>query len=137
MRIQNKALRPAVAAVLALVMAAMTPAGLPAQEHVVPLDELQQQLDSAAAQRQADEQALSEVFGAESSRETLQAAGLDAEQISAAVTTLDDDALAGLAERARAFQAEVAAGALNNQQITYILIALGTAVLILVIVAAD
>jgi len=33
-------------------------------------------------------------------------------------------------------QSEFAAGALNNQEITYILIALGTAVVVLVLVAA-
>jgi hypothetical protein len=62
---------------------------------------------------------------------------MDAEQVTAGVATLEDADLSRLAERARSYQADVAAGALNNQQITYILIALGTAVIILVIVAAD
>ena len=137
MRILGTELRPATAAVLAGVMACMTPAGLAASEHVVPAETLVQELEADSAQRAADEQALQELFRSESSQKALTAAGLDAEQVTAGVAALDGEDLSRLAERARAFQSEVAAGALNNQQITYILIALGTAVLILVLVAAD
>jgi hypothetical protein len=50
---------------------------------------------------------------------------------------LNDKELARLAAQAEKVQADVAAGALDNhQQISYIIIALATAVLILVIVVA-
>ena len=49
---------------------------------------------------------------------------------------MSDEDLARLAAQSEKLQKDVAAGALTNQQITYILIALGTAVIILVIVAA-
>jgi hypothetical protein len=137
MRILNKQLRAATAAVLAATLAGFAPAGLQAAEHVVPSEALTQRLESDAAQRAADEQALIRLFEAESSQKTLAAAGLDAQQAVAGVSALNADELSRLADRARAYQADVAAGALNNQQITYILIALGTAVIILVIVAAD
>ena len=137
MRILNTQLRSAVAAVLAGLLAGMAPAGLQAAEHVVPADVLAQRLEANTAKRAADERALENLFRAESSRKTLEAAGLDSDQVAQGVAALGDEDLAQLAERARAFQTDVAAGALNNQQITYILIALGTAVIILVIVAAD
>jgi hypothetical protein len=138
MRILNKQLRPALAAILAGLMAGVAPAGLlRAAEHVVPSEALTQRLEADSARRAADEKALQELFASESSRRVLSAAGMDAEQVTAGVATLEDADLSRLAERARSYQADVAAGALNNQQITYILIALGTAVIILVIVAAD
>lgn len=137
MRILNKQLRASTAAVLAAALAGFAPAGLQAAEHVVPSEALTQRLESESARRAADEQALIRLFEAEASQKTLAAAGLDAQQVVAGVSALNADELSRLAERARAYQADVAAGALNNQQITYILIALGTAVIILVIVAAD
>ena len=45
-----------------------------------------------------------------------------------------DEELARLAARTDKVQRDMAAGALTNQQITYILIALGTAVLVLILV---
>jgi hypothetical protein len=137
MRILTKQLRPAVAAVLAGLMAGFAPAGLRAAEHIVPAEALTLRLEASSAQRAADEKALTDLFAAESSRKALASAGLDAQQVTAGVAALGSDELSRLAERARALQSDVAAGALNNQQITYILIALGTAVIILVIVAAD
>ena len=137
MRILGTEIRTPVAVVLAGVMACMAPVWLPAAEHVVPAEALAEQLEADSAQRVSNEQVVREVLQSESASKTLSAAGLDAEQVTAGVAALGDEDLSRLAERARAFQADVAAGALNNQQITYILIALGTAVLILVIVAAD
>jgi len=49
---------------------------------------------------------------------------------------LNDQELARLAARAEKANSDFAAGSLTNQELTYIVIALGTAVLILVIVAA-
>ena len=60
--------------------------------------------------------------------------GVD-DQVTAALPLLGDEELAQLASRAERAQADFAAGALSNQEITYILIALATAVIILVIVA--
>ncbi|MEZ5364075.1 MAG: hypothetical protein R2748_17480 [Bryobacterales bacterium] len=118
-------------------MAAVAPVDLRAAEHVVPSETLTQRLEAGAAQRAADEEALRGLFSSESARKTLAASGVDADEAVNGVAALSNDDLSKLAERARAYQADVAAGALNNQQITYILIALATAVIILVIVAAD
>jgi len=70
---------------------------------------------------------------AENAIETL---GFEPQQVREAVAQLDDETLAELAVRAEA-ALDPSGAALNNQQITYILIALVTAVVILVIVAAD
>ena len=47
---------------------------------------------------------------------------------------MNSDELAKLAVQTRQVQSDFAAGALTNQQITYILIALGTAVVVLIAV---
>ncbi|MCB1020699.1 MAG: hypothetical protein KDC27_12280 [Acidobacteria bacterium] len=137
MRIFTTQLRSGLAVVLAGLMAAVAPVDLRAAEHVVPSDALTQRLEAGAAQRAADEAALRGLFGSEAARKTLAASGVNADEAVNGVAALSNEDLAKLADRARAYQADVAAGALTNQQITYILIALATAVIILVIVAAD
>ena len=52
------------------------------------------------------------------------------------VSLLGDDDLARLAAQTDRVRADLEAGALTNQQLTYIVIALATAVIILVIVVA-
>jgi hypothetical protein len=136
MRFSRIDFRPALAVVLTGALTGVALAGPRAAEHVVPAEALTQSLEARSAARAADERTLQDVLGEDAARKTLEAAGLDAQQVTAGVAALDDEELAGLAERARAFQAEAAAGALNNQQITYILIALGTAVIVLIIVGA-
>ncbi len=61
---------------------------------------------------------------------------IDAGQVTKAIPTLTDEDLARLAQRAASAESDFAAGALSNQELTYIVIALATAVVILVIVAA-
>ena len=111
-------------------------APLPAADHLVPSTELRQQVRAAEGERAASVERLQELFSSDEAEETLRAGGMDAAEVSAAVASLDDDSLAKLAARAAQFESDVEAGALNNQQITYILIALATAVIILAIVAA-
>jgi hypothetical protein len=69
-------------------------------------------------------------------RKTLEKTPVDLEQIQESIPFLDDAELAMLASQIDSVDDGIEAGALTNQQITYILIALATAVIILVIVAA-
>ena len=57
-------------------------------------------------------------------------------KIDKALPYLSDDELKQLAVQTQQIEQDVAAGSLTNQQITYIIIALATAVIILIIVAA-
>ena len=104
--------------------------------HVVTPGDLQQALMTQSANRQASIQTLDRLF---SRPEVAGAVGKkfgSPEKIMKAVAVLDDAELARLAERAQGIQQDFAAGALSNQDLTYIVIALGTAVLILIIIAA-
>ena len=67
---------------------------------------------------------------------TLKAGKVDYKKVDQAIATLSPEELARLATRTNQIQKDFAAGALTNQELTYIVIALATAVLILVIVAA-
>ena len=121
-------------ALVASLSFATTP--LSAAEHLVPAAEVRQQLTEKEQTRSQHVSELTEFFQAPAARQALAKSGMDATEVTRAVTSLDDESLAGLASRAMDAQHGLSAGALNNQQLTYIIIALGTAVLILVIVAA-
>jgi hypothetical protein len=116
-----------------LTFALQTPL-LAAQNHVVSSVELQQATASAARTRQQNITKVEKFFSSEQATKALKSAHLDPVQIKKAVPTLSDQELARLASRADKAQKDFAAGALNNQQITYILIALGTAVIVLILV---
>lgn len=122
----------------AIVMAAALPlASLWAQDtHVVPLSELHSAVVAAGQQRQENVSRLERFFTGDSAENALQSARLNGSQIRNAIAMLDDQELARLAARAEKANSDFAGGSLTNQELTYIVIALGTAVLILVIVAA-
>lgn len=122
----------------AIVMAAALPlVSLWAQDtHVVPLSELHSAVVAAGQQRQENVSRLERFFTGDSAENALQSARLNGSQIRNAIAMLDDQELARLAARAEKANSDFAGGSLTNQELTYIVIALGTAVLILVIVAA-
>jgi hypothetical protein len=105
-------------------------------DHVVPLPELHQRAVEAAQARQKNLETMDRFLAGEGVAETLRAARIDPQRVRNAVQLLSDADLARLAERARQAQSDFAAGALNNQELTYIVIALAAAVLVLIVVAA-
>jgi hypothetical protein len=117
---------------LAIVIQSPLPAA--AENHVVSTAELQQATVSAANVRQQNITRVEKFFSSEQAEKALKSAHLDPVQIKKAVPSLSNQELARLASRADKAQKDFAAGALNNQQITYILIALGAAVLVLIAV---
>lgn len=114
----------------------LTAAPLPAAEHLVPSTDVRQRLTDREESRTQKVEQLTEFFESPAAAQALAKAGMDAAEVRAAVSSLDNDALESLTSRAISAQSDLSAGALNNQQLTYIIIALGTAVLILVIIAA-
>ena len=103
-----------------------------AQKHVVSTAEIQQAARSAAQARQNNIARVEDFFSSRQAQKALKSAHLDTVQIKQAVPTLSDQELAQLASKADKAQKNFAAGALTNQQITYILIALGTAIVVLI-----
>ena len=104
-------------------------------DHIVSTGDLQKAVHATAQARQENLAKIDRFFSSEPARKAFETVRLDPVKVSHAVSFLSDEELARLAAQTDKVQSDVAAGALTNQQITYILIALATAVIILVIVA--
>jgi hypothetical protein len=97
-------------------------------------DELNQALLKSDNARKENLAQVRTFFSTDVARKAFKAAHLDLDRVQKGVSTLNSDELAKLAVQTRQVQSDFAAGALTNQQITYILIALGTAVIVLILV---
>jgi hypothetical protein len=125
--------RPSIKALLVLTLMALAVSSwrLAAEEHVISVGELRQSVLSARQARQNQLRDVHEFLDAGAVQESLRSAGLDAKQLKNAISMLDNDELARLAERTRVVESDLRAGALTNEQLTYIVIALATAVIVI------
>ena len=105
-----------------------------AQAPIVSKDELKQAIIDSARTRKENLDQVRSFFSGDLPTRALKSAHIDPERVQKAVSSLDDNELAKLADQTRHIQNDFAAGALTNEQITYILIALATAVIVLIIV---
>lgn len=112
-------------------LAAVPPAS---PQHVVSNAQLHDAVNASMKTRQADVAKVQGFLSSPRARQAMEHAGLDYRQVSQAVPMLSASELADLSARAERAQREFQAGSLTNQQITYIIIALATAVIILIIV---
>ena len=107
-------------------------------ERPASVDELNRLAVAASEDRKADREKLEQFFSSDLAQRALKQARMDPKQVTRAIASLDPDDAKRLAARAETAQRDFAAGALTNQQLTYIVIAIGTALLvILIFVAAD
>lgn len=109
---------------------------LTAQDHFVSPAEMHQRLLAAASARQSNLAKVENFLSQDYVHKAAQNVHLNEAKIQQAISLLSDEELARLAVQTDKVSNDFAAGALTNQQITYILIALATAVIILVIVNA-
>ena len=110
------------------------PSLLSAQTHVVNPAELQKEVLAATGARQQNVETITSFLSSTPKAEKmLGAAGIDAQQVKTAVSSLNDQELARLAARAATAQADFAAGRMSDRDLLLILI--GLAALILIIVA--
>lgn len=107
-----------------------------AQDHVVTSSDLQKDLNKAAQTRQAQEAKIDAFLRTPQAKKALAAANIDYRTVEKGVPLLNDHELAELSARAEKAQSDFAAGSLTNEQLTYIIIALATAVIVLIIVKA-
>lgn len=107
-----------------------------AQSHVVSAVDLHRDVVAASRAREVNLAKVEKFFSSDAAQKALKSAHMDSREVQSAVRVLSDQELAQLAARADNSQRDFAAGALTNQQLTYIIIALATAVLIIVLLAA-
>ncbi len=108
---------------------------LPAAEHIVPRATLRNAVTESQASSRADRAELLRLLEAAPSQKALASAGVEFHQVKQAVAALDDQTAARLADRARQVNRDFAAGALSNETLTYIVIALATAVIVIIAVS--
>ena len=112
------------------------PPTLAAQTQAVTPSQLQEAIKNAAKTRQKNREDVQAFFSSEVARKAMKVGKIDYQRVQTAVATLSPEELARLAARTNQLQQEFAGGALNSQQTTYAIIALATAVLVILIVAA-
>jgi len=107
-----------------------------ADEHAVSAADLHQVLVDSAKTRQTNVETVQKFFKSEVVQKTLGHQLVNAAKVEKAVPLLNDEELNRLASQCRQVESDISAGELNSQEMTYILIALATAVIILVLVVA-
>ena len=131
-------LRNPLAIVLMIAFSSLAAPGqrLFADEHAVSAADLHQALVDSATTRQTNAQTVQKFFKSELVQKTLGHQIVSAAKVEKAIPLLNDEELSRLASQCRQVESDISAGELNNQEVTYILIALATAVIVLVLVAA-
>lgn len=101
-----------------------------AQQHVVPLAELQSKLQAASEARASNIADIERVLSYPAAVQALEKSGVKQEQVRTAVATLSNDELARLADKARGAEKDVEGGIIVG-----ILALIGLIVVILIVIA--
>jgi hypothetical protein len=123
--------------VSSLVFVLISQQGLLAQNQVVRPSELKDAIEKAASARQKNLDQVRSFFSSKPVKAVLSKASISSDRIDRAVSSMSTEELAKLAQRTQKIQSDFAAGSLSNQELTYVVIALAAAVLVLIVVAAD
>ena len=107
-----------------------------ADDHLVTSADLHKMLLNSANSRQDDIGKIQKFFSSDSTHRVLGENQHVLVKVEKALPYLSDEELKRLAAQTQKIEQDVAAGSLTNQQLTYIIIALATAVIMLIIVAA-
>jgi len=103
-------------------------------QHLVPQEELNQEIARAAATRQSNETAVRHLLSSDAGRQALQSAKVDYAKIDKAIGQLSDEEVAKLADRARNAERDFAAGSISAKTLAYIILAVVVIVTIIVII---
>jgi CHASE3 domain sensor protein len=92
------------------------------KQHVVSLEELNQDAARPAQTRQANEAVVRELLSSEAGQEALKSAKVDYQRVDKAIGQLSDEDLAKVAERSRQAESDFAAGGLKATLIIVIIL---------------
>ena len=121
--------------IVLMILGFMVPQSLVAQQKQVTATELRDAVKQSAAVRQGNLEQVRSFFADPKVTKILKDAHLDSVRIDKAMSTLDASELSKLAARTSQVQSDFAAGSLTNQELTYIVIAIGAAVIVLILVS--
>ncbi len=119
--------------VLFLGLAVTTPQNILAQNHVVSPSAIQKDVTAASASRQHNQERVKSFLSSPEAQRAMKTANINPQQVTNAVSQLNNADLARLAARSDKAQKDYAAGTIDNHDLLIILVAI--AVLILLIVA--
>ena len=118
---------------LSFAMPALRAQQASSDDHLVSPAQLQQQVQSASATRQANIDSLTRFLSTPTAEKAMRDAKIDPAQVKSAIPTLSDQELAALSQRATQAQHDFAAGTLSNQTLLIIILVLVAVILIAVI----
>lgn len=121
------------ASVLLFSIAVAAPQSMVAQNHVVSPGDIQNDVSNASAARQQNQKQVENFLSSQEAQRAMKSAKIDPQQVTSAISQLNDAELASLAARSAKAQRDFAAGNIDNHDLLIILVAI--AVLILIIVA--
>jgi hypothetical protein len=113
-----------------VMLTVLTASQAAAEEHIVPLTELQGQIRTAAEQRAKNLEDIQRVLSYPAAAAALKKSNVSQDQMRMAVATLSDDELVRLSDRARASEKDVEGGLIVG-----ILALIGLVVVILIVIA--
>jgi len=118
-----------------LALAGNIPANAQGQkgDHAVTAGQLRNDVQKAADSRQASEAAVREMFASDQAKAALKSAGIDYKQVDQAISQVNDEDLARMAQRSHEVNKNFAAGRLGDRDLLIILL---VAVAIILIVVA-
>jgi hypothetical protein len=126
----KRSLQPLFATVTLVAFTVFSMPQAAAQEHIVPLTELQSRVQSAANERAKNIEDIQRVLSYPAAAAALQKSNVNPGQMRAAVATLSDAELARLSDRARASEKDVQGGLIVG-----ILALIGLIVVIIIVVS--
>jgi hypothetical protein len=133
MKVRNSMLVCSMLLALSLVTVGSMSVRAQEKDHAVSSGQLLKDVEKAAGTRQANEAAVREMFATDVGRETLKSAGIDYQKVDQAISQVNDEDLARMAERSRDVEKDFAAGRFTDRDLIIILlVAVG---LILIIIA--
>lgn len=121
------------ASVLLFSIAVAAPQSMVAQNHVVSPGDIQNDVSNASAARHQNQKQVENFLSSQEAQRAMKSAKIDPQQVTSAISQLNDAELASLAARSAKAQRDFAAGNIDNHDLLIILVAI--AVLILIIVA--
>jgi len=101
-------------------------AGAPARaqdkQHVVSLSDLNKDAARPAQTRQSNEEAVRTLLSSDQAQKAMKSANLDYQKVDKAVSQLNDEDLARLAQRSRQAQSDFAAGRISDRDLLWIIL---------------
>jgi protein-disulfide isomerase len=122
------------ASVLLFSVAVAAPQSIVAQSHVVSPGQIQNDVSNASAARQQNQKEVRDFLSSQEAQRAMKSVKVDPQQVTNAVSQLNDTELASLAARSAKAQKDFAAGNIDNHDLLLILVAIAALILIIVAV---